>query len=302
MPYRIKKPARVAEELRRLTEEQIDRALAELDDEGLGQSKTVHQVRKRCKKVRAVLRLGRGVLDHGGTYKRENAWFRDAARELSSIRDADALIETYDRVMDHFQDQVSRREFGPVRRKLTLRRAGAVSEAGQLEERLANVGAKLREGRERVAGWAAELNDVEALLPGFSKTYRRARKGMAAAYKDPDPAKFHEWRKRVKYHWYHCRLLKEAWPEVMKARIDALDQLADLLGDEHDLSVFRQTLQMESDRFGNDERAEALVGLMAARQAELREQARPPGRRLLAEKPKHLARRVQAYWSAWEDA
>ena len=40
---------------------------------------------------------------------------------------------------------------------------------------------------------------------------------MDAAAKDPTADNFHEWRKRVKDHWYHSRLLWPVWQKPMKA-------------------------------------------------------------------------------------
>lgn len=45
--------------MRRIAAEQIERAIAEIDDTGLDRHETVHQVRKRCKKVRGLVRLVR---------------------------------------------------------------------------------------------------------------------------------------------------------------------------------------------------------------------------------------------------
>ena len=39
---------------------------------------------------------------------------------------------------------------------------------------------------------------------------------MRQARKRPGDRQFHDWRKRVKDHWYHCRLLKYLWPEPMR--------------------------------------------------------------------------------------
>lgn len=39
--------------IRRMAREQIDRALEEISDSSLDRHDTVHQVRKRCKKIRA---------------------------------------------------------------------------------------------------------------------------------------------------------------------------------------------------------------------------------------------------------
>ncbi len=297
MPYRIKDPRRLPEEIRRIVEEQIDRAIREIDDKELDQDETVHQVRKRCKKVRAVLRLARIPLDDGKVYKRENVWFRDASRELSFVRDAATLIETYDGLMTHFEEQVDRSTFGIVRRRLTLRHKKMMESA--IDERLDTLRARMETGRQRVSKWAKGMATFDALAPGLVKTYRRGREAMAAAYNDPSPERLHEWRKRTKYHWYHCRLLQEVWPEVMEARMTELSRLADILGDEHDLSVFRDMLTREGDELAEGELHEALLGLIDQRREDLRKEAAPLGARIFAEKPKHLNRRIGLYWKVW---
>ena len=60
MSYRIRPHATVRTNVRRLVRRELARALAALDDPGaLGLQETVHDVRKRCKKLRGVLRLTR---------------------------------------------------------------------------------------------------------------------------------------------------------------------------------------------------------------------------------------------------
>ena len=81
----------VAEGLQRIAGEQIGKALAEIDDDKLDRQAAVHQARKRCKKIRGLIRLVRsGFAD----YAVENAIFRDAARTLSFMRDTEAALET----------------------------------------------------------------------------------------------------------------------------------------------------------------------------------------------------------------
>ncbi len=58
----------------------------------------VHDLRKRCKRVRALLRLVRDSLGED-VYKSENRVLRDAARGLSPVRDAVVLIEVHDELV-----------------------------------------------------------------------------------------------------------------------------------------------------------------------------------------------------------
>lgn len=87
---------------------------------------------------------------------------------------------------------------------------------------------------------------------------------------------------------------------MMKARTSELSRLADFLGDEHDLSVFRETLTQEDDPFVGGPTLEALLGLIDQRRDELRKEAAPLGGRLFAEKPKHLIRRINGYAKIWK--
>ena len=126
-----------------------------------------------------MLLLARLALDDGGVYKRENAWFRDASRELSFLRDAATLIETYDSLMTHFRGEVDRSTFGIVRRRLTLRHKRI--ESSGTDERLDTFRAQMETGRNRVSGWAKGIGNFDALAPGLAKTYRQGGDAMAAA-------------------------------------------------------------------------------------------------------------------------
>jgi len=297
MPYRIKHHQHLSEEIRRIAEEQIERAIGELDDKNAARASTVHQVRKRCKKVRAVLRLVRMRLDDDGTFKRENAWFRDAASGLSFIRDAAGLIETYDRLMTYFSEQIDRSNFGNIRRQLTIRHQ-EIADHG-IDGQIVELRERMQAGHERVSEWAKRIESFDDLVPGMKETYQRGRQAMSAAYDDPTPELFHEWRKRTKYHWYHCRLLQGVWPAVMKTREAELSRLADFLGEDHDLSVFREALTRVDDPLASGSTLEALLGLIDQRREELRKQAEPLGGRLFAEKPKHFTRRIRSYGKEW---
>ena len=135
---------------------------------------------------------------------------------------------------------------------------------------------------------------------GLLRTYRRGRKALRIAYETPTAENFHEWRKRVKYHWYHLRLLRELWPAPMKPLAAEAKRLADLLGDDHDLAVLRETLVRDADTFGSASLIEALRALGKRRQDQLRTESKPLGWRLFAEKPGDFSRRMQRYWCAAE--
>ena len=298
MAYGLHRKESVEAGIKRVVREQIDRALEEIADDALDRHEAVHQVRKRCKKIRAVVRLVRPVL--GATYRIENVAFRDTAAALSSLRDAQVLRETYDELAQSLDAGVDRRSLGKIRRALTMRLKKVEAGEEPLDERLRATAAELRDGRSRVETWTFEADGFDAIEKGLKKTYRRGRNAMADAYDDPSSASFHEWRKRVKYHWYHMRLLRNMRRKGLKGRCREARELGTLLGDHHNLCVLEDTILSEPKSFGDKRTVDAFLVHLATHRRELEKAAKPLGKKLFAEKPKHFIKRFRAYWDAWK--
>ena len=257
----------------------------------------VHEVRKHCKRIRSVLRLVRSQFEH--TYRFENGWFRDTAKGLAELRDVEAIIETYDNLLDNFSDQVDRRAFASMRRALTLRQKKIFEESGDLNQKLKKIRARMHKATGRIADWKLKVDEFDGIEGGLVLTYRKSGKAMGAAYDDPVAENFHEWRKQAKYHHYHMRLLGELWRPVMHSLEKETDDLSDLLGDDHNLDILHKTLLKSPKKYGKKRDIQVLLGLIDRRSAELRVEARAIGARIFAEKPKAFGRRVRAYWEAW---
>lgn len=297
MAYHLRrKDASVQAGVQRIALSQVNAAIEEIDDPALGPHETVHQVRKRCKKLRGLIRLVRSVFP---AYEGENAAFRDAARTLSFVRDAEAKAETYDLVAAAFAGRIDRANYGSIRWRLTVRK-NALANDQSLNGRLAAFREEMMAARSRIGHWVVEADGFDAIGGGLAKSYKRARKALSAVEREPTAENVHEWRKRAKYHWYHLRLLRGIWPEVLVPQRDAADALGDLLGDHHDLAVLQETLAREPEAFGGAERTRAFSELARERQAELLADAIPLGHRLFAEKPKALRKRLETYWGEWK--
>jgi CHAD domain-containing protein len=295
MSYRIHLHESLADGVPRIVCEQMDRAVAELTAPDPDVTEVVHRARKRCKKIRGLLRLVRGSFS--ASYPQENAWFRDLARSLSGVRDADVMLKCVEKLPASFGRELEPDAFLSVRQAFEQRREALRNDAS-LPERLAGVARRLQGARLRVLGWRLDDAGISAIEPGLVRTYRRARKALRAGYEEPTPERFHEWRKRVKYHWYHLRLLREIWPVQMKGLAAEASRLADLLGDDHDLAVLRMALAHDGDTLGEPEQIAALSGLAQRRQDRLRAEARTLGLRLFAEKPVDFGARMRTCWQA----
>ena len=296
MTYRFEADERVEDGVRRIALEQIDKALAEIAAPDLPVHETVHQVRKRSKKIRGLLRLVRPTLRGGQTFATENAWFRDAARELADLRDAQVLIDTVEKLVAGSDGALPPRVRAALGRSLAARRGHLTRRAHDAPERLAHFAARLGEGRARAAAWQLDGDGFEALAGGLARTYGRGRRAMAAARKTPSPEHFHEWRKRAKYGLYHHRLLHDVWPTEVEARHAALDRLSTVLGEHHDLALL--------DAAAPDlpaHTAAPLATLAHDRRTPLETEAFALGALLYAEKPRPFTTRIARYWTAWTE-
>ncbi len=296
MAYHLRRKKTVKAGIVDIAKSQIDEAIEEIDNEELDRHEVVHQVRKRCKKLRGLIRLIRPAFPD---YKKENGFFRDAAGALSSVRDAQSIIECFDDLAKYYGNRTDDVHFRPVHQHLVDRRKEITANTDEIEGRLKTFRARMVEARGRVTTWKITKEGFDAIADGFMKTYKRGGKAFSKAYRKPTAENFHEWRKRVKYHWYHCRLLREIWPEMLKVHRKTADDLADLLGDDHDLAVLKKTLQEESQRFGDDEDLKRIFTLIDERRSELQHQAQFLGERLYAEKKKHITKRFRSYWMSW---
>lgn len=281
--------------LRRIARGQMEAAIAEIDDPALDPVTTVHQLRKRCKKLRGLIRLVRpGFSD----YAEENAAFRDLARGLSELRDAGAMLETVTALEERFGGTIGAPFFETVRARLT--EANPPADEALVAARLAAARAAFEAAILRTEAWEVKGKAPEILSKGVTATYKRALRAMAAAAESDAPEDFHEFRKRVKYHWYQMRLLKRIWPKVIHARIGEARTLADELGDHHDLAIFRLTVLPTLD-CAEDPVCEVLGGLIEAEELRLEPHCLKHGRRLFAEDAHAFGERVAAYWRAWKD-
>ena len=111
---------------------------------------------------------------------------------------------------------------------------------------------------------------------------------MHRAYADPNSEIFHEWRKRVKYLWYHLEILTELWPKVLSSLADELHTLSEYLGIDHDLAVLRSTILNQPERFVDEKELTLLISLIDQERLSLETLARPLGERIYSESPQNL--------------
>lgn len=295
MAYRLKKNESVPEGIKRIVLEEMDSAAEQLSRPD-HRDESIHEARKSLKKIRGAVRLIQPEL--GRLYQRENAELGGMGRRLSELRDAAAILEVFDALIDKFHGALRKDALLSVRlglEKSKRRTEDAADPSAIVQQTLTG----LRAARRRVKTWPLASDGFAALAGGFKDRYRRGRRALAAARKQATPESYHEWRKRVKDHWYHVRLLSNAWTGVLEARETSLKSLETCLGDDHNLVVLCDKIGAEPELFGPPDDIHLLLALANQRQRELRQDALSLGERLYEEKPRDFTRSFSKLWEAW---
>jgi CHAD domain-containing protein len=296
MASHLKAGESVPDEIRRIACEELDSAATQLSGSGeKNRDEAVHEARKSVKKIRAVLRLVRPEL--GEVYSVENVRLRDLGRKLSDFRDAGALLETFGNLQEKYRTELGTLTLGPVRRQLVREKKEHAANIGQT---LSKTAVALRRAVRRVNSWPLSKDGFDAIGPGFERTFRQGRKGLARAKKNPTDENYHEWRKVVKYHWYHMRLLERLWTDVLRDCEKSLKDLETWLGDDHNLVVLRGRIQANPASYGAAKTTDLALGLIGKYQEELRANSLSLGKRIYAEKPEHFRHHMRGVWDAWK--
>lgn len=257
----------------------------------------IHDARKRLKKTRALLRLARKEL--GEVFVWENTRLREAGRGLSEFRDSAAIIETFDELREKYRGDLGKHSLESIRRGLLLHKTRAERKAG-MKDALDEISSTLSKSAKRSAKWPLATDGFAAIAPGLETAFRGGAEAMAYARKHPRPENFHEWRKRVKDHWYHIRLLEDLWSDVMGGYEKSLKELEDWLGTDHNLTVLQARVAAEPEFYGASGETEMLIQMIDRYKKELHGCALDLGERVYLEGPGHFRRRMARLWETWQ--
>ncbi len=187
----------------------------------------IHQARVLCKKLRAVVHLGRGLI----TKKQRREWnehLAQAARALSGARDA-SILKGWMEVAALNADASIAKGIPAVIAKLGAaypRRLPTGARALVLE----TLGALADE-------WSSKWGPIyRTPTEGLRRMNQRVRSAAEDALENEEPETWHIWRRRVKYAAYQLEWIALAKEKKPGARYRHLRQLGSALGKFNDMN------------------------------------------------------------------
>ncbi len=287
MAHPIRTDEKLGRALARMTRKDLADARHQLGRSNVELAEQIHSIRTAIKKVRASARM---VAPQVRRARKENRRLREIARSVGELREAEVILGTLD-------------DLGRVRQQSeSLRKLGAyfssrLHEAERSFRRRQGVGRmrrRLARARRRARRWTKAGNDWASIGQGVVEQYRRCRERMAQAYQAESGQAFHDWRRSVKSHRHQVHSLLEIWPQELQSRVDELDRLGDLLGEEHDLTVFESALDRTPAAVVDPADRDELLAVLDRRRDQRRRQAQAIGSRLFRESAVTFGRRLKA--------
>lgn len=214
----------------------------------------VHSTRKGIKRLRAHLRLAKNVID-ADAYRAEDSDLSAIGRALAPARDAFMLSQT-------LESLESSAGWSSAAGFIEAHHRTAIDDLshGPLEEAID----RLATARTR---WLdlPKHPDPAAVRDGIMRSYQKGAAAFATAAATGHAEAFHLWRKQVKYLRY--QLEATGGDPVV---IEALFELGETLGVEHDHSVFIDFVDDNIDMLPDRRDRYVLIDRAEARRAQLR--------------------------------
>jgi CHAD domain-containing protein len=280
---------------RRILQQLLDNITALLEDTPQLSDSGIHEIRKTCKRLRALLAMVRPKR-HSGSFRKADREIRDLARQLAGMRDSKVLTDTIDKIAQHFSPLLSDIALSPVRDSLQAQLAtnsennAASADSRTLQKRLKRV-------RRAIGRIDCTLINRKTLVSGMMDCYRNGKHAYSKLEETPDTDNAHDLRKQAKYLYYQLQFVAGWNNDVLAPLIENFHRLEDTLGNDHDLAVLAQTLAKQTQLCPDKTRKELLNALVESRRIALLSGALRLAGKLYADTPGRFRKQLKSAFS-----
>lgn len=273
--------------LKRVVIAEIVVARQALADPAISPAEAIHRVRRRLKRVRSLFFVLAEV--PGANRDNRTIQARDTARLLAGARDADVAAAEARRILDHADGRTRAAATLLVDRLEALRDA----EHRNLPP-LDEVAARLRASEADARSLPERFAAGRLLAAALVATYRRGRRDWRDLEDGESVQAMHDWRKRVKTRRHLSALVPIETAVTTRAIQRDLEDLGEILGEEHDLAVLGHRLRDDAALLAGAEGRDAVIELVDHRRRRLRRKALELGDELYALRGRDVAAELEA--------
>ncbi len=274
--------------VKKMLTDQLQGAISPLQ-RGASSEAAVHAVHTNLKRARATLRLLRGCVGERA-YRRYKCAIRDAAGQLTPIRDAEMLVQTVVRLSDD-ADKKSIDEY----RNHLLTQLIQQRRVVQQRRRWKPLIVSLQDVVHAVRNIPQSALSKVVIKDSLTLAYRYCRKGFSKVKRRPTDAHFHEWRKQVKFFTYQIEAVQRANKAHLTKIHHQCGKLAECLGNDHDLAVLHTKMRnlSKNSKVGSQAKSgRVFIARLEKIRAGLQREADQIGTQLYSKSPRNFGRRI----------
>jgi len=202
----------------------------------------IHSIRVYIKQLRAYGRLLRYAVDEE-VFRHTDKQLKQVANSLSTARDQHVLLASLTSLVDEYTELNEVLHF--LNHQIKTENEPAIEPSIDWED-ISQQFLQLR-----TLWLSVVVREQSQMTKGLLKTYRKSRIPNPFSQ---DRQQFieqrHEWRKWVKHSLYQLKFLKKTHcfdHKVIKKQIIGLDNLGEILGQEHDFELLQDFLELKVD-------------------------------------------------------
>ena len=218
--------------------------------ENIPANRTIHELRRSFKRLRALLRFYNEVPDTPAGLLQKD--IRNFGKLLAPLRESAVNVGLFDK-------EVSGNKLLPER-KIRNAREKLVQKNKQLLERGFRENNLHNTINTFFTNFEAVLTHKCNELPVRGQLFCEVRQSYAKSFLiyhqlpvNPHSEEWHELRKKLKRLWYQLDFIHFLHPRYFKLKTDQLNKITDQLGDDHDLHVFSEDIKAEIYEFNTEE-------------------------------------------------
>ena len=204
----------------------------------------VHEIRKSLKAIRALLKMQTNPVLRE-YFKAKMELLAEMGRTLSSARESHVNVTLFDQISET-NDLVDRRKMKEIKSRLDNQNRKLIHNifAGRkIIEKVCLVVHELVSAKELAAYRSLEREEVSNLIINIYNKSFSMYQGLSP---ESGTEEFHELRKKMKILGYQLEFLQFLNPKYFKGKYVQIKKGSELLGDHHDLEVFRGEMQKQS--------------------------------------------------------
>jgi CHAD domain-containing protein len=293
MSFQLRRNQTLGANMRRICRKQVEGALEIVCGEREADDTPVHETRKHLKKARAALQM---VADEIGRprFKKQDHCFRDIARLISDVRDAEVRLQTV-RQLQEITRRTSQQTFRKTEELLLAELEHFMAAFAGWQKQATP---QLEKLRDEIEVWPLGNLDCKRIRCAVQRAYKTARDALACAKTKPTPENFHEFRSEAKRLLYQLRVLRPINQLVIGALIDDLDSVGEVFGRSHDLYFLGERLRCDGAKPPARETRE-LVAVIETSEVELQKRGLDLAERFFEERPRDFGHRLTSWLQQW---